>query len=214
MVRDTLRGRFAGDIRVEIERIALIQLADGGPAAVSINAIARSLDVSGPALYRYFSSRDDLLTALIVGAYRDLARTTGQSVQSRGADTGLMAFASSYRQWAGEQPHRYRLLFRAPLPGYDTHAEPVVKASQAVMNVLLAALAEVADHREPDWLDGVNAARWAARRGIDVSLVGQLQPALVVWGRLHGLVSLEIEGNFASVGVDPDAIYRDEIVLA
>ena len=31
--------------------------------------------------------------------------------------------------------------------------------------------------------------------------------AVTLWSRLHGHVSLEIEGNFASMGLDPDVLY-------
>ena len=49
------------------------QLAESGPAGISISAIGKQLGVSGPALYRYFASRDELLTELVIDAYHDLA---------------------------------------------------------------------------------------------------------------------------------------------
>jgi hypothetical protein len=36
--------------------------------------------------------------------------------------------------------------------------------------------------------------------------------AVLIWSRLHGIVSLEIAGNFASMGIDPDQLF--EIQLA
>jgi AcrR family transcriptional regulator len=52
------RQRFRDQVRDEVKDVALTQLAEGGVEAVSINAIARALGVSGPSLYRYFASRD------------------------------------------------------------------------------------------------------------------------------------------------------------
>ena len=71
-------------MRDEIKSAALRQLADGGPAGVSVNAIGRELGVSGPALYRYFPSRDALLAELAIDAYADLAAALDAAVARRG----------------------------------------------------------------------------------------------------------------------------------
>src|SRR5260370_7737322 len=69
----TMRERYRAQVRSEVKRAALRQLADSGPAGLSVSAIGKELGVSGPALYRYFASRDDLLTELVIDAYHDLA---------------------------------------------------------------------------------------------------------------------------------------------
>ena len=147
--------------------MALTQLEAGGPPAVALNAIARELGVSGPALYRYFRNRDALLNELVLDAYNDLAKALG----------GAKSLPDSYRAWALAQPHRYRLLFAAPLPGYDAHQPALVAAAQRSMGLLLKL--------EPD-----------------------RERAVTLWSRMHGHVSLEIEGNFASMGLDPEALYE------
>ena len=164
---DTLTTERADTVRAAVKRVALSQLAAGGPAAVALNAIARELGVSGPALYRYFRNRDALLTALVRDAYDDLA----------GALAGTGDLPRAYRAWALAEPHRYRLLFAAPLPGYDAHQPELIAAAQRSMDLLLKV--------EPD-----------------------PQRAVVLWSRMHGHVSLEIEGNFASMGLDADALYE------
>jgi hypothetical protein len=35
--------------------------------------------------------------------------------------------------------------------------------------------------------------------------------AVLIWSRLHGLVSLEIAGNFASMGIDPDQVFEAQL---
>ncbi len=164
---ETLTSNRAETVRAAVKNVALNQLKAGGPAAVAINAIARELGVSGPALYRYFKNRDALLTALIKDAYDDLYEALAR------ADD----LPRAYRAWALEQPHRYRLLFSAPLPGYDAHQPELVAAAQRSMDLLL--------RHEPD-----------------------PQRAVTAWSRMHGHVSLEIEGNFASMGLDPEALYE------
>src|SRR3954447_24741482 len=164
---EILTTQRAGAVRAAVKRIALTQLEKGGPSAVALNAIARELGVSGPALYRYFKNRDALMTALVKDAYEDLAD----------ALTNAQSLAHAYRAWALAQPHRYRLLFSAPFPGYDAHQPQLVAAAQRSMALLL----EV----EPDETR-----------------------AVTLWSRMHGHVSLEIEGNFASMGLDPEALFE------
>ena len=104
--------------------------------------------VSGPALYRYFASRDELLTELIIDAYDDLAQALRAAAEQHAGmrpRARFEALARAYRSWALAQPHRYRLLFGPPLPGYDAHAQRLVEAAQASMKVLLGVLREAGD---------------------------------------------------------------------
>ncbi|MEV0780681.1 helix-turn-helix domain-containing protein, partial [Streptomyces sp. NPDC050428] len=75
--KDTPRQRYRDHVRAEIKQAALRQIAAGGPASLSLNAIARELGVTGPALYKYFGSRDALLTELIVEGYGEVAGAGG-----------------------------------------------------------------------------------------------------------------------------------------
>ena len=197
-----IRDRFRAQMVDEIKQHALRQLAEGGPQALSVNAIAKELGVSGPALYRYFAGRDALLTQLILDAYADL------SAALRAAEPGLEPLADAYRAWATAHPHRYRLLFGAPLPGYQAHDERLVAAAQASMDVLLdrmpagpAPAAELAGQ----------ISEWARRRGRGGVDPGVALRALTAWSRLHGLVTLEIEGNYASMGLDADRLFAAEV---
>lgn len=167
---ETLTTARADTVRAAVKTVALAQLEQGGPSTVALNAIARELGVSGPALYRYFRNRDALMTELVLDAYNDLAD----------ALTDTESLAHAYRRWALAQPHRYRLLFAAPFPGYDAHQPALVAAAQRSMGLLLMV--------EPDE-----------------------QRAVTMWSRMHGHVSLEIEGNFASMGLDPETFYEATI---
>src|SRR5580698_7712010 len=69
----TMRARYRAQVRGEVKQAALSQLAESGPAGLSVSAIGKQLGVSGPALYRYFASRDELLTELVIDAYHDVA---------------------------------------------------------------------------------------------------------------------------------------------
>src|SRR6185437_12970709 len=219
----TIRERYRAQVRDEAKQAALAQLAQGGPAAVSISAIGKQLGVSGPALYRYFASRDQLLTELVIDAYDDLAAALAEaSDQAAGQDPRgrLEATARAYRTWALAQPHRYRLLYGPPLPGYDAHAQRIVEVAWPAMKVLLAIIGEqsLGDGTQGAGLPQPLAAQlaaWAQPHAAD-SWPGAgpatALRAVLAWSRLHGIVSLEIAGNFASMGLDAEQLF--EIQLA
>src|SRR4051794_21945949 len=177
--RSPMRVRFREQVRDGVKAVALDQLAEGGPAALSVNAIAKQLGVSGPALYRYFANRDELLTELVVDAYGDFAGALRGGGDARG-------LARAYRAWAVAQPHRYRLLFAPPLPGYDAHAPRLVDAAQEAMNVLLAA-GGGPQVGPADRAQARRLAAWAKARGIQVDPDPALR-SVIAWARVHGLV--------------------------
>ncbi|MCX5138485.1 TetR/AcrR family transcriptional regulator [Streptomyces sp. NBC_00338] len=63
------RERARIEVTAAIKDEARKQLAAEGAAKLSLRAVARELGMVSSALYRYFPSRDELLTALIVDAY-------------------------------------------------------------------------------------------------------------------------------------------------
>jgi AcrR family transcriptional regulator len=213
--RATPRRRYRAQVRDEIKAIALRQLAESGPGGISVNAIARELGVSGPALYRYFASREELLTELLIDAYDDLAdaiRTAVAEVRHRGARPRLEALARAFRAWAVAQPHRYRLLYGPPLPGYDAHAERLIQAGQASMNILVDILRDAGGHPTPRINRQLRSelSNWAKGRGIDIDPANALH-AVLIWSRLHGFVSLEIGGNFDGMGIDGESLFDLEV---
>jgi Tetracyclin repressor-like, C-terminal domain len=149
-----------------------------------------------------------LLTELVEDAYRDLAAALDRAV-ARATTDRVRAFAHAYRTWAVAEPHRYRLLFAPPLPGYDAHAERLVDAAQPATTTLLGLLAETGNAGA----DGSLAEQlndWTRRRGVDVPAAVALRGVLA-WSRLHGLVSLELAGNSASMGLDPERLLEAEL---
>ncbi|WP_432148623.1 TetR/AcrR family transcriptional regulator [Streptomyces sp. bgisy029] len=135
------RARYREQTRTEIKNLALRQLAEGGGTSLALTRIAKEMGLSGPALYRYFGGRDDLLNALIRDAYDDaaaaMARAAARSAKgSRGARARLHDLAGAYRAWAVAQPHRYVLIQGDPVPGYVAPADTLERA-RAVLGPLL-----------------------------------------------------------------------------
>lgn len=223
------RERFREETKVEAKRIALEQLAEQGIAGISVNAIAKRMGVTGPALYRYFKGRDDLLNDLVRDAWHDLADTVEAAVAaSEGADPPdrVRAFAAGFRSWAIAQPHRYLLLFGTPLPGYQA-PEDTIMAAHRTMSAFLGVLPAggLPTGVPPTGVLPTGAPpREGATAGLDAQLVawagsrgeGDVPPAVLLAGlrgftRLHGVLSLEVAGQFGPMGIDPALLYRAEV---
>lgn len=200
------RERYRDQVRAEIKQRAWEQIATAGVPALSLNAIAKQVGMSGPALYRYFASRDDLITALIRDAYRSLADTVRAAFDS-GAD--LCGLAVTIRDWARSDPQRYFLIYGTPVPGY--HApDDTTAISREVMAVLLEACHTITvDKPETPFDKHLDSHReWA---GDHPATSATLHRALTFWTRLHGVLSLELAGQFAGMKFDPDLLISDEM---
>jgi AcrR family transcriptional regulator len=146
----TARERARTDIVAAIKGEAARQLAVVGASALSLRAVARELGLASSALYRYFPSRDALLTALIVDAFDAVGEAAEQAdagAPAKGADAGRrwLDVCRAVRGWAGEHPHSYALVYGSPVPGYaappDTVA-PALRVSRVMAGILEAAAAE------------------------------------------------------------------------
>ncbi|MFI7120537.1 TetR/AcrR family transcriptional regulator [Amycolatopsis sp. NPDC049868] len=200
------RERYRDQVRAEIKQHAWEQIATAGVPALSLNAIAKQVGMSGPALYRYFASRDDLVTALIRDAYRSLADTVRAAFDG-GAD--LAGLAVTIRDWARSDPQRYFLIYGTPVPGY--HApDDTTAISREVMAVLLEACRAITvDGQETPFDRHLDDHRdWA---GDDPAPSATLHRALAFWTRLHGVLSLELAGHFTGMKFDPDLLIADEL---
>lgn len=137
--RDRARAELSREIKAEARR----QLAAEGAQRLSLRAVARELGMVSSALYRYFPSRDDLLTALIIDAYEALGEVAESAVAALppGDIRGRWrACCHAVRGWAIAHPHEYALIYGTPVPGYEAPQETVGPASRvsAVLGGLLA----------------------------------------------------------------------------
>jgi AcrR family transcriptional regulator len=130
----TARERARAELTREIKEEARRQVAAEGAQRLSLRAVARELGMVSSAVYRYFPSRDSLLTALIIDAYDAL----GAAVES--ADSGQprsdlrgrwRAICHSVRDWAVARPHEYALIYGSPVPGYRAPQDTIAPASRA-----------------------------------------------------------------------------------
>jgi AcrR family transcriptional regulator len=192
-----------------IKALAVDQLAEGGAGELSLRAIARELNLVSSAIYRYFSSRDELITALIIDAYNDLADVleaaggnTRQSPARRWRET---CFA--FRDWARGQPHRFGLIFGTSIPGYHAPLTTVAPASR-VYRALSIAGVDAEPTGDPTIGRELRGQLGTASDGLDLGVAEPTMLALVGgFSRIIGLVSLELGGHFVGTFEPADQLY-------
>jgi AcrR family transcriptional regulator len=153
--------------------------------------------MTGPALYRYFASRDDLLTELVVDGYMSFAEALEQA---RDEATGgplerLEAVGRRYRAWALDQPHVYQLLFGTPLRGFHAPAGETKRAADRGFAVTAGLIDEALAGR----YRGPTRQRQVRER------------AVLCWSRVHGFVSLELRGEIGELTGDTDRTFAREL---
>lgn len=210
---ETPRERYRAQVRTQIKDRAWEQVAVAGASALSLNAIAKQIGMSGPALYRYFASRDELITELVRDAYRSLADTF-RDVAASGSGSGsdVVGVAHALRGWALEDPHRYLLVYGTPVPGYHAPDDITAIASEIMTTLLDACTPLYADGRSPGPATPFEThladhRRWAEHP----APTAVLHRALTFWTRLHGVLSLELAGHFTGMGFDPALLFAAEL---
>jgi len=194
----------------EIKTVARRHLETDG-ANLSLRAVARDMGMVSSALYRYFPSRDELLTALILDAYNNLgaaveaadaAVTDRTSLRSR-----WLTAARAIRNWALAKPAEYALLFGSPVPGYAAPQDTIAAAARTSL-VLIRILADGhASGALTTGYDGrlqlpgaLRADLAAVARQVATGLPEELLlVGMTGWLNLFGTVSFELFGQLNNV---------------
>ncbi len=223
------KTRFARRTRMheatlnEILQEARQQIAVDGAAALSLRAIARAMGVTAPALYRYFKNRDELVTALIVEAYKSLSQTL-EAVRD-GIDASkhaerVLNVIMAYRAWALAHPQDYALVFGTPIPGYVGPVNIVVPVAKRVMDIFVDLLAAALQaeplqpsttYRAPSVSLQTQLDAWKEKFGY-ASPTTAMHLALIGWSRLHGLIALELFEHIPPFFGDMTELYRSEAI--
>ncbi|GAB4084078.1 TetR/AcrR family transcriptional regulator [Myceligenerans cantabricum] len=212
----TARALARETLTRQILEAARARLHSDGPAALSLRAVARDVGMVSSAVYRYFPSRDALLTKLLIDSYGEL----GEAVeQAEGAvardDTGgrWLAACRALHAWCVARPGDFALLYGTPIPGYAAPQDTVEPATR-VIRVLAGIVGDAyaAGARPvpaPDGADAgdiVTGARdFVIRHGLVPEDIGSeaVVRTLMAWSELFGTVSFELFGHL--VGSVDDA---------
>jgi AcrR family transcriptional regulator len=213
----TARERVRAEIMGELTEVARRHLAREGAAGLSLRAVAREMGMVSSAVYRYFPSRDDLLTALIIDGYDALGDAVEKADAACGRDdhTGRwVAVGHAIRDWALAHPHEYALLYGSPVPGYrapeDTIA-PALRATAVFGRIVsdanrAGALDPPAGFPSPpeSFADDAATIREAVLPEVPDAVVAR---AVTAWAGLFGNVSFELFGQFNNVITDRVAVF-------
>jgi AcrR family transcriptional regulator len=200
----------------EIKAVARRHLAEQGSAALSLRAVAREVGLVSSAVYRYYPSRDDLLTALIIDAYNAIGAAAEDALVAthrRGTIPRWLATSDAIRSWALAHPQEYALIYGSPVPGYAAPADtidPASRVSLALLQIVVDGVVagEIATGTAPTMPRAVRAdfaeLRRLAAPGVPDAVLSR---ALIAWSQLFGAISLEMFGHMHNVIHDYDAFF-------
>jgi len=204
------RVRARVELTGQIKDVARRQLAEAGSAGLSLRAVAREVGMVSSAVYRYFPSRDELLTALIVDAYTAI----GEHVEA--AEAGIrrtdlagrwLAVCRATRGWAIEHPHEYALIFGSPVPGYQAPIDTIDPAARIPLLLLAILTAAAADGRAPMLRAAIPRTLHPDLKRLREQVAPGLPDrylarAVLAWSQLIGLISFELFGHLHNVITD------------
>ena len=212
----TARDRARAELTDEIKAVARRHLAEQGSAALSLRAVAREVGMVSSAVYRYFPSRDDLLTALIIDAYDAVgtaAETALAAHRRRATAQRWLGVCQAIRAWALAHPHEYALIYGSPVPGYaapqDT-IDPAARVALALLQIVVDGVesGEIIEGAPMTIPRAVHAdfaqLSAAAAPGVPDTVLSR---ALLAWSQLFGSISLEMFGHLHNVIHDYDAYF-------
>lgn len=206
----------------DIKATARRHMAEQGTAAISLRAIARDLDMTAPAIYRYFPSLDDLITALIVDAFNASADAleAAEAEQPRDDYYGrLKAIFMAYRQWAIDNKAEFELIYGNAIPGYHAPGEITIPAARrsyipvgtAINDAIQAGALKLTSkytHMRPTVLEFI--AKFIAVEQYPIT-PEEIILLAHLWSTAHGMIMLEIHGHFAPIVGDCQGYYEDTI---
>jgi AcrR family transcriptional regulator len=229
----TARERARAELTREIKEEARRQLVATGADGLSLRAVARELGMVSSALYRYYPSRDDLLTALIIDAYNALGEAAERAIAGAApARERWIAACHAIRGWARANPHEYALIYGSPVPGYrapEATIGPAARVPLAFAWVVKGALSAggLTAAKEAPPVTGALAEQAAAlSAALSRSLASPGSPtasagkgasaavppdalvrAVIAWTQLFGMISFELFGQFVGSFEPADALF-------
>jgi AcrR family transcriptional regulator len=214
--RDRRRQETVDDIKATARR----QLADAGPAGISLRAIARDLGMTASAVHYYFPSRQALLDALIADGFSSLADALRSSYDQAGAvppDERWLAVCRAHRAWALRRPSEYLLLY-GHTGGAAGRVHPQARQAMSdVVAVLFAMMRNAVTNGDVD-TDRIEAATPAPLReqlaawreataGLGDLPDGALAACMIGFAQLHGAITLELIGHVPPQLTDQSALF-------
>lgn len=214
----SLRARVRAEMVEEIKATARRHLAEHGAANLSLRAVAREMGFVSSAVYRYFASRDDLLTALIVDGYTAMGETAeaAEATVDRGDPFGrFAAVCHAVRDWARANPHEYGLLYGTPVPGYRAPQDtvgPATRITDLLSRVLVDAAAAGALHvPTEEFAPAVESEMRRLAAGLPGVPPAAVARGLIAWTELFGAVSFDVFNRLEGLIENRDTWFEHQV---
>jgi AcrR family transcriptional regulator len=209
-------------VEAQIVELGRRHLVERGATGLSLRAIARDLGMVSSAVYRYVSSRDELLTLLLIDAYSDLADAVDRArdaVPDVWSDD-VIAIAHAARNWATAHPASWALLYGSPVPGYHAPAERTVGPGTRVVSAFFDAVAvgiatgdimlTNSPAPQPMSSDFERLRQEFGFPGDDAVIA----KCFAVWAGVVGAISLEVFGQYGTDTLsNPEAVFDTQVRL-
>lgn len=198
------RAEFRLEQIATIKQVTRDLIAVSGASGFSLREVAREMGVVSSALYRYFATRDELLSALVFDAYNDLGMAV-EKADSKLARSDIRgrfrATCNAVRKWAKANPHEYALIYGTPVPDYESPVGTIAAATRVA-----AVLGRILDDDQSFRHRTKRSNRSKLQDGVlDTSNIAQVMPgvpreeyvrALIAWSHIFGHLSFELFGHF------------------
>jgi AcrR family transcriptional regulator len=200
---------------VDIRTAARSLLAESGVEAVTLRGIATRLGMASAGVHYYYPSRDELLAALIIDAFDELAATTAQAGDRHATHGQAWTQAAlAYRTWAMTHPELFQLAHSAIATRLKDRPG-LLDAKDRAVRALTDPLAAAIRSGEIDLPPGPPLPRplrthfrhWADAAGVPAD------PALLLflvhaYTLIHGAVTLDVTGSLPRELLKDDALFR------
>jgi AcrR family transcriptional regulator len=211
------RARLRTATSAEIKDTGRRLLVTGGPAAVSLRAIAREMGMTAPAIYRYFTSLDALVLAIVTDLFEELRAAVEATAAGHAGAPPLERvahMARAFRRWSLAHPAEFALMFGSPVPGVTPPCSPASEAGARFGETFFTVLGEhLAQHPPPAEPDAVDPALFQPY----LDTFGDRFPLPVVylfvasWTRLYGIVAMEVFGHLQWAMTDIEPLFEREL---
>ncbi|HEY3975732.1 MAG TPA: TetR/AcrR family transcriptional regulator [Streptosporangiaceae bacterium] len=221
----TARDRARAELTRDIKDVARALIERDGAAALSLREVSREMGMGASSLYRYFASRDDLLTALIIDAFDQIgaaAEEADAGARRAGAGYGArwLAAGRAVRGWALAHPHEFALVYGSPVSGYTAPPDTVGPATRitGVLGGILSEAVAAGDLMPP--ARPLPGPRLVPERILlaygppPAPYQDAIERALVLWIALIGTISFELFGHLKDTVTDYAAYFDAAVRIA
>ncbi|QFG68416.1 TetR/AcrR family transcriptional regulator [Ornithinimicrobium pratense] len=197
------RERSRARTRAAILAAARTEIAIRGGGGLSMRAVAREVGLVSSAVYRYFPTREALLTAMIVESYGNLDAVLTHVCGAR-PDRHWEALAMALREWGRARPHEFQLIYGTPVPGYVAPPQTIEPAAAVARHFLRVGAGSPVPHfNHPTLLRQMTSTV----DELDGAAPSGAAAVLAELAALVGFVSVELAGHFIGTADPADELY-------